>query len=234
MKELKKTKQGGRILSGTFLFRGVSAELSDSAFASSSCTCAEFETGEHVYTRTEFQRSIGVVLSGGLKAVKGEEDGPGIILNTFERGDVFGVAGMFGGSDRYVSDIVAVRRSRVLFLPQSLLRDLIDQEPRVAENYIAFLSGRIRYLNTCIDHFTGGSAETRLAQFLITLGESKKGVVKLPYSLTQLSDTFGVGRASLYRALNALTEKKLIRRTGRLIEILDLEGLKNVGFWQKP
>lgn len=233
MKELKKTKQDGQILSSTFLFRGVGAELSDYAFASSSCTCAEFETGEHIYTRTEFQKSIGMVLSGGLKAVKGEEDGQGIVLNTFERGDVFGVAGMFGGSGRYVSDIVAVRRSRVLFLPQSLLRDLIDREPRVAENYIAFLSGRIRYLNTCIDHFTGGSAETRLAQFLVTFGEGKKESVKLPYSLIQLSDTLGIGRASLYRALNALTEKKLIRRTGRLIEILNPEGLKNVGFWQK-
>jgi len=230
MKDLKKTKQGEQILSRMFLFREVDAKLIQSTFASPSCTCAEFETGEHIYTRTDFQRSIGLVLSGGLKALKREQEGQGIVLNTFERGGVFGAAGMFGGSGRYVSDVVAICRSRVLFLPQPLLRNLIYQEPRIAENYITFLSGRIRYLNTCIDHFTGGSAETRLARFLLNLGEGEKCAVKLPYSLTQLSDTLGIGRASLYRTLNALTEKGLIRRTGRLVEILNLEGLKEVGF----
>ncbi|MCI1964535.1 MAG: Crp/Fnr family transcriptional regulator [Oscillospiraceae bacterium] len=229
MKELRKTKRDCRILSGIFLFRGTDKELSESAFASPSCTCAEFETGEQIYTRMDFQRSIGIVLSGGLKAVKGDEkDGQGIVLNTFESGDVFGAAGLFGSSDCYVSEIAAVRCSRVLFLPQSLLRDLFYREPRIAENYISFLSGRIRYLNTCIDHFTGGSAEVRLAQFLFTLEKGEKGTVKLPYSLTQLSDTLGIGRASLYRAFHALTEKKLILRNGRLVEILDLNGLRNV------
>lgn len=231
MKELRKTKRGRQILLKTFLFQGLGAELSESAYASPSCTCAEFETGERIYTRTDFRRSIGIVLSGGLKAVKGEEEGQGIVLNTFGSGGVFGAAGLFGGTGRYVSDIVAVRRSRVLFLPQSLLRNLIYREPRVAENYIAFLSGRIRYLNTCIDHFTGGSTESRLARFLMTLGEGEeREAVKLPYSLTQLADTLGIGRASLYRALNTLAEKGLIRRDGRLVEILNPEGLGNIRF----
>jgi CRP-like cAMP-binding protein len=230
MKELRKTKRGVQILSGTFLFQGVDRKLSESAYASPFCTCAEFEAGERIYTKTDFRKSIGIVLSGGLKAVKGEEEGQAIILNTFGSGGIFGAAGLFGDSCRYVSEIIAMRRSRVLFLPQPLLRDLIYREPRVAENYIAFLSGRIRYLNTCIDHFTGGSAEARLAQFLSALGEGRKDVVQLPYSLTQLSGTLDVGRASLYRAFNTLTAKGLIRRKGRLVNILDSEGLANVRF----
>lgn len=227
MKELKKTKKYGQVLSRIFLFRGLEEELSESVYTSPLCTCSEFETGENVYTKTDFRRSIGIVLSGELKAIKGNGGGQGIVLNTFESGGVFGAAGLFGSPRRYVSCIVASRRSRVLFLPQDLLRDLIYREPRVAENYITFLSDRIRYLNICIDHFTGGSAEARVVQLLLTLGEGKNGSFKLPTSLTQLADTLGIGRASLYRALNFLTETGLIRRSGRVVEILDSDGLRN-------
>ncbi|MVB11525.1 Crp-like helix-turn-helix domain protein [Caprobacter fermentans] len=228
MKEIRKTKKYGQVLSKIFLFHGVGPELSESAYESSQCTCAEFEQGEDIYTRTDFQRSIGIVLSGGLKAIKG--GGQGIVLNTFESGGIFGVAGLFNSSCHYVSEIVATRRSRVLFLPQALLKDLIYREPRVAENYITFLSGRIRFLNICIDHFTGGSAEARIAHFLVALGEGKHGPFELPCSLTQLSDTLGIGRASLYRALGTLVGSGLIKRSGRWVEILDPEGLKNARF----
>lgn len=228
MKEIRKTKNYGRILSKTFLFRGVNSNLVEFAYASPLCTCAEFENGAHIYTRKNFKRSIGIVLSGGLKAVKIRANGQEILLNTFESGGIFGVAGLFNSSCRYVSDIIAMRRSRVLFLPQSLIKDLIYKDPHVAENYIAFLSSRVRYLNTCIDHFTGGSAEARLARFLLALREEGQNVVELPCSLQQLSDTLGIGRASLYRALNAMTANGLICRTGRRVEILDSQGLQSV------
>lgn len=228
MKELKKTKKYGQILSRTFLFRGVDSKLVEFAYASPLCTCAEFENGEHIYTRKNFKRSIGIVLSGGLKAVKKRENGKEILLNTFENGGIFGVAGLFNSSCRYVSDIIAMRRSRVLFLPQVLIKDLIYKDPHIAENYIAFLSSRVRYLNTCIDHFTGGSAEARLARFLLALEKNAQNVVELPCSLQQLSDTLGIGRASLYRALTSMTENGLIRRSGRRVEILNSEGLQHV------
>ena len=230
MKEIEKIKKYGQILSKTFLFRNVDLRWTEFAYDSPLCTCAEFETGEHIYTRMDFKRSIGIVLSGELKAVKTKSNGQEVLLNTFESGGIFGVAGLFNSSRRYVSDIIAMHRSRVLFLPQPLIRNLIHHEPRVAENYIVFLSGRVRYLNTCIDHFTGGSAEDRLARFLAALAEDQRDVVDLPCSLTQLSETLGIGRASLYRALDALTEHHLIRRNGRRIEILDFNGLQKIQF----
>lgn len=230
MKEVKKTKQYEQILSRTFLFRGIGEATVGEVYASQQCTCAQFEQDEKIYTRTDFRRSVGVVLSGCLKAVKAGTDGPAVILNTFRSGGIFGVAGLFNSSDRYVSEIVAMRRSRILFLPQPLLRDLFYRKPHVAENYIAFLSDRIRYLNTCIDHFTGGSAEARLAEFLLTLSEGGALMLELPCSLTQLAGTLGIGRASLYRAFGSLAETGLIRRDGRRVEILDADGLKGGRF----
>lgn len=230
MRELKKSKENQLLLSKTFLFRGVETKLSQKAYRSLCCSCVEFEPGEQIYSRTNFIKSIGIVISGMLKAVKGPYDGRGIVLNTFKSGGVFGVAGLFYPCDRYVSEVVAACRSQVMFLSQDLLRELFYQEPKIAENYITFLSGRIRYLNTCIDHFTGGSAQAKLAQFLLTLGEERQGPFVLPCPMTQLSNTLDIGRASLYRAFDSLTQEGLIRREGRKVEILNLDALKLVRF----
>lgn len=221
MKQVEKTKHFKQVLLKTFLFSGVDSAAADRLFSSSGCSCAEFEPEERIYTRTSFQKSMGVVLSGRLKAVKMPPGGTSTVLNTFLCGDVFGVAGLFGNSDRYVSEIVAMRRSRVLFLQQQLLRDLFHSEPAAAENYIAFLSDRIRFLNTCIDHFTGGSAESRLQEFLLDLwGNGSSSRLELPCSLAQLSNRLGIGRASLYRAFASLTNAGMIRRRGRQIEMI--------------
>ena len=70
-----------------------------------------------------------------------------LIHISFSSGGVFGVAGLFQNSSEYVSDVQAIRRSRVLFLPEELLRSLFRREPMTAENYIAYLTTRICFLD---------------------------------------------------------------------------------------
>lgn len=219
MYEVKKTNSCYDILSKTFLFRGVDSGSILAAFRSPECTCMAFENGEAVYTRRVYRRSLGIVLAGRLKAVKAAPDGSAVVLNTFSAGNVFGAASLFNSTAQYVSDIYAMRRSRVLFLPQELLQKLFRKEPAVAENYIAFLSGRICFLNRCIDHYTGGSAKSRLFAYLASLPglPERPETAEMPCSMTRLADMLGIGRASLYRAFDELETEKKIRRDGRKI-----------------
>lgn len=219
MYEVKKTNSCYDILTKTFLFCGVESGSILAAFRSPECTCIAFESGEPVYTRHVYHRSLGIVLAGRLKAVKAAPDGSAVVLNTFSAGNVFGAASLFNSAEQYVSDIYAMRRSRVLFLPQELLQKLFRKEPAVAENYIAFLSGRICFLNRCIDHYTGGSAKSRLFAYLASLPAlaEEPETVEMPCSMTRLADMLGIGRASLYRAFDELEMEDKIRREGRKI-----------------
>jgi CRP-like cAMP-binding protein len=219
MYKVKKTSSCYDILSKTFLFCGVESGSILAAFRSPECTCMAFESGEAVYTRRVYHRSLGVVLAGRLKAVKAAPEGSAVVLNTFSSGNVFGAASLFNSTQQYVSDIYAMRRSRVLFLPQELLQELFRKEPAVAENYIAFLSGRICFLNRCIDHYTGGSAKSRLFAYLASLPAlaEEPETVEMPCSMTRLADMLGIGRASLYRAFDELEMENKIRREGRKI-----------------
>lgn len=219
------------MLAQCFLFSGIGEAPVTAAFESGECTCLEFEPNEKIYTRTHFQKSMGLVLSGALKACKTGTDGQSLVLNTFFTGGVFGIAGLFGNSRQYVSDVISVKHSRVLFLSETLLHDLFQRDSRIAENYIGYLSNRICFLNSRIDNFTGGSAQCRLASYLLSVSAKSGNPLsfELPCTYTQLSNMLDIGRASLYRALDELCRSGTIRRSGKTIAILEPERLKSGG-----
>lgn len=235
MKTIQKQKKYFSMLAQSFLFTGIDERETRFAFENEECRCMSFEAGEKIYTRNSFHKSIGMVLSGQLKAVKSSSEKGGLVLNTFFTGGVFGVACLFHPARQYVSEVTAVKRSKVMFLSQSLLQQLFRRDCRIAENYISYLSGRICFLNSRIDYFIGGNVEYRLASFLLTLS-SQSGdplEVSLPCTLSKLANMLDMGRASLYRAFDALIADGLIRRAEKTIFILDLDRLKSGQFHEE-
>ena len=229
MKEIRKRKQYLEELSGLFLFRGTDKTLAENIFQDIRCKCTEFEPGEKIYTPCDFHRSLGLVLSGEVKAVK-TSDGNGIVLRTLSKGGVFGAAGLFTDSG-YVAEISAVHRSRILWIPQELLQELFRRNVTTAENYIAYLAGRICFLNNRINHFTAGSAKGKLSSFLWNLSMAypeKKSEILLPYSMKQLSEMLGIGRTSLYRAFDELQQEGILRKDGKRIVMINQEGRNNL------
>ncbi len=215
-----------------FLFSGIEDSSVDTAFENEECSCLEFEPDEKIYTRSSFQKSMGIVVSGELKALKSASQGSDLVLNTFFAGGVFGIAGLFNSAKHYVTEVVSVKRSRVLFLPQSLLHSLFELDFRIAENYIGYLSNRICFLNSRIDNFTGGNAECRLVSYLLSLSSKSDNPhrFELPCTLTQLANLLDMGRASLYRALDDLCEADIIQRSGKAISVPDVNRLKSESF----
>lgn len=219
MNRTAKKKEYKEVLQGLFLFQGLGSEAVSQVYTSSGCECVEFEPGEMVYTQTSFCKALGVVLTGELRATR-QGGGMEILLNVFSSGMVFGAAGLFAEEASYVSDIQAIKRSRVFFIPEAVLSELFQQFPMAAEQYIRYLSGRIRFLNRRIDSFAGGNAEKRVAAFLLDLAaEMGKQTFRLPVTYTDLAETLNIGRASLYRALEILQEDGSISRCGRDITL---------------
>ena len=91
-------------------------------------------------------------------------------------------------------------------------------------DYIRYLSKRIYFLNNRIINFTGGTAESRLANFLLnSFGDYKTYV--LDVSLSQLAVLLDIGRASLYRGFEKLISEGAIERKGKIIRLLDKDAL---------
>ena len=209
-----------------FLFQGASPGLAQMAFFHSGCECVAFEVGESIYSPQNFRRSIALLLSGTATAFKNAGAPSPVAINNFAPGSVFGVASVFSNEERYVSHVKAMRRCKILFLSQELLSLLFHQDSKTAENYITYLSGRIHFLNERISAYTAGSAEKKLALYLVEQSQQQDTEhIKLSCPLTQLCAFLNMGRASLYRILNTLDLEGIIKREGKSIHIIDKPAL---------
>ena len=183
--------------------RGVPA-LPDSFL--NSLTAETFAAGETVAPHGG-EIAAGVLLSGTASA-EGES---GVALNRFSPGSLFGVAALFGG-DGYVSTVKAETRCEAVFFTTGQLADLFRSRGDLALAYIRFLSGRIRFLNRKISQFTAPTSAEAL--YLWAVRNSTDGLATATRGWSALARTLGMGRASLYRAIDELEREGRAVREG--------------------
>lgn len=211
----------------TELFRGSPRSVLMRILAVSDCTVGEYSKNDIVFSKTSFTRSLGIVLGGKLRVIKENADKRPIVMSTLQSGSMFGAAALFNSQGEYVTQITAIEHSRILFLPQRLIKRMIEREPEIAENYIRYLSERILFLNRKIYFLTAGTAEQRLASFLLdNLSEGEYS--EMPMPMHRLADALNMSRASLYRAFDLLIESGAVLKQGKLVCISNAELLNQV------
>ena len=209
---------------GTHLFRGAPETVLRKVLAATDCEVRDFEKGETVYSGKSFSRSLGVLLNGSLRVTKDNADGHAMIMSTLVSGSLFGAAALFNDEEQYATNITALEASRIVFFSQRLVERMIRREPQIAENYIKYLSERILFLNKKMYLLTAGTAEQRLAGFLLdnlSIGHA----AELPLPMNRLASALNISRASLYRAMDALCGCGAVVKTGKKICINDAERL---------
>lgn len=200
------------------LFRGTDTDRAREIFAVCGCRTAAFVDGEELLSPKTGEKIAGLLLSGSA-VVTTPDPTRKTLLRYLGADEPFGIANLFCDAS-YISMIRAHGNCRVFFLPEGAVRRLLEEDHAFLYQYLGFLSGRIRYLNRKIGYLTAGSAERRLALYLVSLG---KETVRLDASISKLSDLLDLGRASLYRAFDKLTEDGFIVKQGRTITLLNPE-----------
>ena len=210
------TEEETALLSACPLFQGTEKGLLRQLAEEAERT--EFSSGQVVYSPRHFRRSLGVVLSGQLQVTKGT-----LAVSALEPGDLFGAAALYSGEREFASTITAKGASRCLMLDQQLMDRLLAEHSQIRENYLRYLTGRIRFLSGRLQTLAQPGVEGKLARYLMAAGS---GTVTCPAA--QLCQRLGVSRASLYRAFSALEDSGLILRQGKTITIVDPAGLETV------
>ena len=177
---------------------------------------ARFAPGQVVYDPLHFRRCLGVVLSGQLQVTKGS-----LAVSALGPGDLFGAAALYSDEPEFASTVTAKGPSRCLMLEQPLVDRLLAEHSQIRENYLRYLTGRIRFLSGRLQALAQPGVEGKLARYLLASGGSS-------CPATQLCQRLGMSRASLYRAFAALEDSGLITRKGKTITVLDPVGLETV------
>lgn len=215
------------LLRKTKLFFAVPESTIVRIAASPDCEIKSFQKGDLVYGRTAFKRCLGIILSGRMRVEKSNAAGKRMIMSTLSSGSLFGAAALFNNESEYATDITALCPTEIIFFTQRLMQRMMDSEPQIATNYIRYLSERILFLNKKIYFLSAGTAEQRLASFL--LDNLEPGLeTELPMPMHALAAALNISRASLYRAFDDLAECGAISKNGKTVCVQNAERLNNI------
>lgn len=203
------------------LFSCVKSEILEKQLSDETTSFAHYKSGELIYSGECFKEAIGVVVSGSAKVKKKNSD---VIVGKLHNGDIFGCQSLFLGGDFFTNEIFAQNETDILYISKAAVISLMQLEPGFSLEYIRYLSGRIFYLNQKIGSFTGGTAESRLAGYLLAcFGDYKTFSFDMP--LSQLAVYLDIGRASLYRAFDSIIAAGAIEKEGKMVRLLNKDVL---------
>lgn len=206
------------LLSSIPLFNGIDAKRIPTLLGASA-HIATYRRGEVLCGPAVPFRALSFLIEGSALVYKPSGDGHRILMSRLAQGSTYGMASLFH-DEPFPTEILAEKDTRVLIWPKEAVEAAFAVEPLLPRNYIQLLSERIHFLNQRIETLTGDDLRIRLLRVLYAMQaetSSSDGTIHLPYALSQLAELLGIGRASLYRALDALEAEGTITRRGRTI-----------------
>lgn len=222
IKIMKVTKKTLDMLCETKLFTGVSRKNISSLLESQEKTIEIFKKGDVIYSTEKYEARMGFIIRGAVNVIKPATN---VTMNTLKKGEFFGAASLYSQKQSYIANLVAATETKVLFIDKETVGVLMLREQAMTLNFVSYLTETLYYLNAKIDAFTGGTAESRLAGYLIeAFGGYRTMQLKTPY--TKLAISLNIGRASLYRAFDTFIDGGIIEKDGKFIRLLDEDKLK--------
>ncbi len=207
-----------------FLFTDISALEIEKILKKYPARVEEYKRGDLVLSEEQNLNTVGFVLSGECEVKRRKQNGKDVILNTIKPQSSFGILSVFSQGESFPTTVFARKNTAVLLFDGESIVSMCRSSPEISLNVIKFLSRRILFLNEKIAEFSAGSSEEKLSSFLIN--EYEKYGDGFALNCKRCSETLGIGRASVYRAIDSLTEAGVIKFVDKKIFINDLKGLE--------
>lgn len=216
--EDKISKQRLELICKSEIFAGVDEIIVEGIITDNRCTLQQIPKGDRLCGGD----GVGIVLAGRIQMEKPLPDGKYMKISFLQPGACFGRSQSVESGGTWLT---AARNTEVLCLPEAVLRWAMQRNFTITENYIRYLTDQIHMLYEKLSDLTGGTAKQRLAVFLDANCDAE-GVLRT--TMTDLSRQLNVGRATIYRALGALEEQRLIRTGGKTIQVMDRQTLRRI------
>jgi CRP/FNR family transcriptional regulator len=193
-----------------------------------------FNKGEIVFSEGEEGHGFYIIAEGRMKIFKVSTEGKEQILHIFGAGQPFGEVPVFAGQ-KFPANAQAIDKTRALFLPRAAIVELIAANPSLALNMLAEMSKKLRQFTVQIENLSLKEMPARLASYLISLAEEQNAdeFVTLKISKGQLASILGTIPETLSRIFGRLSGRNLIRVDGKIITLVDRDGLEDLAEYGK-
>ena len=186
-----------------------------------------YKTAETVHAQGAPIREFGIVTEGCLKTARYTVDGHELCNGYFEKDDVFPELLYFTGEKVYTYNLLAVRKTTVMWLDTSFFELMLRTDSQMLYRFMLYLSKRglkNQMLLCCLRYQT---IRERIAFWVLWMDDiAQDGCVELPASQTIWANELRVSRSSLNQEAKRMEKQGYFRMDGCRLVMLDREGLE--------
>ena len=180
---------------------------------------SSFSRGEKIFSPENAPASLAIILKGTAEVSKDTGRGT-LYMSSLTKGKMSGMSCLFGDGTPFPTTVTAKDSMRILFIEKQQLMSLFSRYPEILERYLSLLSTKICFLNEKIESISAPDTTEALRNYLLDISAKlEKSTFSLPVPVQKLASTLSVGRTSLYRAFDQLTEEGFLTKNGREITI---------------
>jgi CRP/FNR family transcriptional regulator len=174
--------------------------------------------------------SLYAVRSGSFKSYISDKDGVDQIIGFHFPGDIVGFDAL--KDNKHGSYTQALETAMVCELPYDTLDQMSVKFPKLRQQIMRFMSAEIKHDHDLMMLLSKRSAEERLLHFLIDLSQrfEERGFSPKQFNLSmtrnEIGNYLGLTVETISRLLTRFQKEELIKVNGKLISIIDFEGIK--------
>jgi CRP/FNR family cyclic AMP-dependent transcriptional regulator len=180
----------------------------------------QFEPNQMIFSRGDPGRDLYLVLEGRIRLSVLTSEGRELSFDHSGPGHIFGEIATLDGGER-TAGATAITRVQAMALPQEVMIELIERNPKVAVAAIRFLCQRLRETDHRLEAIALHRIEVRLARLMLSFLKlrgvtSKAGEAPLELGMSQseLGLLIGASRPKVNIALTALEDMGAIAKSG--------------------
>jgi CRP-like cAMP-binding protein len=215
-------------LSNAPLFKGLEIADIEAILLDVPCRIKKFKSGYLIAQSGESVNSLMIVTSGTVKGEMVDYSGRVIKIEDIPAPGALASAFIFGNSNRFPVNVIAVTDGEVLLIDKIDFLKLLMRNDIILLNFLNMISNRSQFLSEKIKFLNFKTIKGKLAHFILQRAGKGRTSVNLEMTQNDLADFFGVARPSVGRALGELEQQGYIQARGRRINILDKDGLSDL------
>ncbi|MFP3795298.1 helix-turn-helix domain-containing protein [Paraburkholderia sp. SIMBA_027] len=196
------------------------------------CTARSVRRGESLYRAGDPFDSLYAVRSGSLKTVMAHRDGREQVTGLRLAGDPLGIDGI--STDIHTCSAVALEDSSVCIIPYPALKHMCRETSAMQDRLHRLMSEQLIRESSQMMVLGSLSADERVAAFLLDVSErnGQRGYSHAEFNLRMtredMGSYLGMTLETVSRTLSRFQKRGLIDAQGKLIRIIDIEGLRHL------
>ena len=178
-----------------------------------------------LFLRGDAHDGIYVVLSGVMRISGVNSNGKEAVLSFIDASLWFGEVTLFDKGLR-THDVYAQTDAQLFYVPQRSLEQLLSKHPEYWQEFGLLLAQKLRLMFSSMEDHALHSAEQKVCNRLLMLGEQTNFSVPLALSQQQLADITYLTRQTINQILQKLVKQNAISLGYQCITVLDIRKLQ--------